>query len=282
MPLRFDPLVAFTVGETPIALHVRRRYGKAAPGDDALAARQRRAILANQGADGLWDACAGRTINALFGLWLLQQPPGPQTLRGVNALLEAHHPLPPESRHAEGFDLLAYHVRRSELARLADVPFTQGCSLFVKTGAALFFAAKFGQGDHARIAAARSVFDARAKAPARRGRWCSGPCANNVVQAYAASAELAAGSAMQLATGFLASQQGDHGAWGAGIPFFPTLFALAQVPGEAAEAQLLRAAKRLMRTQNRDGTWGRARPQACTFMVLDALARVGLLRAAVA
>lgn len=277
MQLQTDPLTPFLTSDSPLALHVRARCGKPRAGDRARRTQLGSEIIARQGPDGRWDACAGRTINALFALWLLGQTPGEATARGVNALLEADFPLPARSRHDEGFDMLSCHVGRSELARMENVPFTMGCSLFVKTGAGLFFAARFGQGDQARIAAARKVFDTRAKAPKRRGCWCSGPCANNIVQAYAASSDLAAGPAMRLVTAYLASQQRPSGEWGGEIPFYPTLFALAQVPGKKAEAQLMRAAQRLARTQNHDGTWGRSRRELCTFLALDALQRVGML-----
>lgn len=277
MSLRFDPLAIFAAGETAIALHVRKHYGKPDKHDRAISRQCRADILTQQQADGRWGGCAGRTINALFALWLLDQPSCEQTARGVDALLDASHPLPARSQHPEWFDMLAYRVRRAELSRMEGVPFTMGCSLFVKTGAALFFAAKFGQGDVARIEAARKVFDARAADPKRHGCWCSGPCANNIIQAYAASPDLSRGPAMRLALDYLAREQLSSGAWGRAIPFHPTVFALAQVPGESAEMQLQRAVGLLVARQNRDGSWGRSKCELRTFLVLGALRRLNVL-----
>lgn len=282
MQLHAEPLATFAHGDSPLSLHVRLHYGAGGMADRDSAARQRAAILAQQDSDGRWKRSTGHTVNALFQLWLLDQQPCSTTARGVDALLEAHYPLPRQSQHPEYFDMLSCHVSRGELAHLNDVPFTMGCSLFVKSGAALFFAAKFGQGDAARIAAARRVFDLRAKDPLRRGCWCSGPCANNVVQGYAASPDLACGPAMRLVVSHLAAQQRPSGEWGSNIPFYPTCFALAQVPGGAALRQLKLAAAKLVKTQNRDGTWGRSKRELNTFLVLDALQRVGMLKPAVA
>jgi hypothetical protein len=278
MQLKADPLRVFASSDSPIALHVRLTRMDGSQQDRAWAERAAVAIRKRQAEDGCWNASAGATINELFALWLLGSGPDAATGRGVDWLLETRHPLPARSEHPEGYDRLPHRVRRRELRRMQDVPFTMGCSNFVKSGAALFLAAAFGQGDAARIRAVRDVFSARARQ--RDGRWCSGSCANNVLQGFAMDAGLARGAAMRRVLAFLAGVQSDKGGWGDGVPFYPTVYALARVPGRAAKAQLDRAVGRLVRTQNRDGSWGRTRKELCTYLALGALERAGLLPAA--
>ncbi len=81
---------------------------------------------------------------------------------------------------------------------------------------------------------------------------------------------------MRLAVRWLAGRQRANGTWDGGVPFFPTLYALSRIPGKEADAQFERAADRVLRAQNADGSWGRGQRSLCTFLTLSAMKNKGM------
>ncbi len=69
-------------------------------------------------------------------------------------------------------------------------------------------------------------------------------------------------------------KQGD---WGANIPFYQALNALAHVDLSAVDNQLGRAFERLVKKQHPDGTWGDSEKEWNGFLALHALRRKGIL-----
>jgi hypothetical protein len=259
MEFRADPFESFRSGDSPIAIHARRRWMGTGPREtrDAVAK-----IRKSQGKDGSWDGSVARTIESLFALTLLDKS-SPATSRAIEWLITTSR-VPERMLHYKD---LFFGAARGDLETLRDTPFTTGCSGFVQSGAILYFASLFGADDEARITGAFKWLNAL---PAiRDGRWCSASCSNNILQAFAVTPKMNASEAMRIAVDRLAKDQLPNGAWRGGVPFYPTLNALGRVPLKAARKQLELAACKVA-----------ARPPRGVlnaFLMMDALERGGLL-----
>ena len=260
-----DPYAVFAKSDSPLAIHGRQRWLK----DDACkdADRAVAKLQKSQSDDGSWPGSVRQTVESLFALWLLGRRSA-ATAAGVDWLLEVGRP---PMRHVN-YSNLFFGAHRSDVDSLREVPFSKGCSGFVKTGAALFLASVLEQGDEQRVS---DAFDTLGRLPAKRGgRWCSASCSNNILQAYAANRRFSDSAAMRLAVKRLEADQTATGAWADQIPFYATFYALSQVPLKSADAQFRRALPRIIRNQRLDGTWGNNLIN--TFLVLDALERKGI------
>jgi len=274
MRLEADPLAAISRDNAPVAIHARLRWMNGGAADRALAKRVIDRLRREQSDDGSWGASVAATIRNLFDLWLLGQPDR-MTAKAVDWLLEMHHPA---LRNVCGgiYDGMFFRLTaadRARLRQLRSLPFTAGCSGFVKTGAALFFATVFGQGDARRVSAAYER--AERVGQDRNGRWCSASCGNNILQAVAVHPQYSDGPAMRLAVQALRERQDAAGAWSGGVPFFPTLMALSRVRSVPAQEQVRKALQRAARVQNKDGSFGRTDQAFHAFVVLDAMERTG-------
>jgi hypothetical protein len=276
--LRADPLPLFHEARGPIALHVRARWGRQPRQAAAKAKAEAARIRRSQAADGSWDGAVADTIHGLFALWLLAPERTPSVDRALDWLLETSHPpLKRPCPDGASYDNLFFRTTRRdnrELQQLRNVPFTPGCTGFVKTGAALFFAVQFGRIEDGRVKAAfRSI---NKTAVARQGKLCCGSCANNIILALAVHPRHRRGRGMAQVVSHLAGSQSPTGNWSGGIPFYPTFWALSHVDLPAAKRQFAAALTRVRRSQNRDGSWGRTQLHLQTFLVLDALRRKGI------
>ncbi len=275
-----NPLAVFETksSEDPIAIHVRRKFLGGSSADDRTAQRQVERILKGRGKDGTWGGSVPATIQALFGLWLLDYKDD-RTAAALDWLLQTDRPVMASGGNApDRYDGMLFRVGRGErdaLNRMRGVPFTRGCGGFVKTGATLLLATRLGQGDAGRLGIAYEGLARVVKA--RQGRWCSDSCGNNMLQAFAVHPKWGVSAEMHLAAKYLAGRQDADGAWDGGIPFYPTLYALSHVGGKAADAQVAKALKRAAGMQNRDGSFGRGSSSLVnTFMVLTAMRNKGV------
>ena len=235
------------------------------------------ALLSAQKPDGSWGGSSADTFQSLFSLSLLGRPAGRGIRKAVDWLTEVHRPVF-ECQAGDGvsYDGLFFQMTRADRARmrkLSGVPFSTGCSGFVKSGAALHLATVFGVGDADRIERAFDTFASAAKA--RSGRWCSASCGNNVLQAFAVRPDYARHPSMDLALAWIESLQDDRGDWGP-APFYPTFWAMSCIANPIAERQFERALPRVAKLQGRDGLWGRSDRSFKTYMVLDACRRRGV------
>jgi hypothetical protein len=228
--------------------------------------------------DGSWNGSVHDTIRQLYARWLLDPRLDPSVEQGLNWLLETGRPPRRYTVNSDGssYDNLFFEMSRGESPRLrtmSGTPFGDGCSGFVKTGAALFLAHAFGS-SHERVEQAFSTLE---QLPARRrGWWCSASCGANIFQAFAVHPEHRRGPAMHMALEYLGAHQDDGGAWSGGLPFFELFNALSHLADPHAVRQFERALPRVRRARAADGSWGRSDRALKTFLVLDALERRGL------
>jgi hypothetical protein len=246
------------------------------------AARRALADLVSEGhaaqrPDGSWNGSVHDTIRQLYARWLLDPRLDPPAVQGLDWLLETYRP-PMQQVNNDGsrYDHLFFDMGRGDAARLRAMrgaPFGDGCSGFVKTGAALFLALGYGYG-HQRV---EHAFGTLEQIPARRrGWWCSASCGANIFQAFALHPEHGRGPAMAQALAYLAERQDENGAWGGGLPFFYLFNALSRLSDAQAVRQFERALPRVRRARAADGSWGRSDRELKTFLVLDALERRGI------
>lgn len=273
MQFKADPRVVFTREESPIAIHSRLRWMNGGAKDRALAGRVVDRLRREQSADGSWGGSVAATIQNLFDLWLVGEP-SRATAKAIDWLLEVPHA--PLSGICGGvYDGMFFRVPRADRQRLRELralPFTNGCGGFVKTGAALFFATVFGQGDARRV---RVAYDrAEAVGVQRNGRWCSDSCGSNILQAVAIHPRRSKDKAMGLAIRSLASRQEASGKWRGAVPFFPTVFAFSRLDDKSARRQVRLAMQHLAAIQNKDGSWGRSHQAFHALVALDACERI--------
>ena len=276
MKLKFDPFQVFQGDRSPVGLRARidfdGRHGCAYTAEK-LAGE----ILVRQRPDGSWGDTSS-TIKALYDLSLLNPGGNLITRQGVRWLLEEH--LPPmvcTSTDGAPYDGLFFRTEKYQSAKLNAIkgtPFTKGCSGFIKTGAALYLAAAHNVRGSERVAPAFKSLDRVVEA--RRGRWCSPSCSNNILQGYAAHEGARDSPAMRKAVAALGNIQKPSGAW-AGAPFYPTLFALSRLDSKPAKKQVARALAKCARTQKKDGSWGGSGRLHDTYLVLESMRRAGAL-----
>jgi hypothetical protein len=212
----------------------------------------------------------------LWELWLLDAGADGVTQRAVEWLMEKGQAVR-EGICGGVYDGLFFRVGREDRAALrrpSGTVFTPGCSGFVMSGAALFFATVFGQGDAGRREAAYRRLEAVGRM--RHGRWCSSSCGNNILQAFATDPVRRECGAMKLAVKALGEVQDGSGAWGRGTPFFPTLWALARVGTKGAREQVRRAVACAAAKQRGDGSFGGTWRAERTWMLLDAMECAGI------
>ena len=274
MKLKYDPCQIFAGAKTPVALRVRMdRMGE--HGCAYTAEKLAGQILVRQQPDHSWGDTAS-TISALYDLSLLNPGGNLITRSGVGWLLEEHLPLVKHfSTDGAPYDNLFFKFEKYEsrkLNELAGTPFTRGCSLFIKAGAALYLASANRMPSHERVIAALESLDEVLSV--RKGRWCSPSCSNNILQGYAMHPEAKDGAAMRAAVASLVKLQKPSGAW-TGAPFYPTLYALSNCESKQAAKQVKLALAKCVRTQKRDGSWGGKDKMHDTYLVLEAMKRSG-------
>jgi hypothetical protein len=264
-----NPLSVFQDSSSPIARHALARWGKQPQAPWSPPAQRE---------DGSWNGSVAETIQQLYWTWLANPEPGETARKGMRWLLETHLPpmrtLDPER---VSYDNLFFAMGRGDAPRLRNlsgVPFNEGCSGFVKTGAALFLAAGFGMSSEERVSLALETIQ---HIPARRqGWWCSASCGANLFHAGAVFPEFAHTPAMDLALDYLAEHQMQNGAWSGGIPFYSTFNTLSRLSQPQAARLFERAIPRVLRSQLPNGGWSRTDPELKTYLVLDAFERAGL------
>jgi len=262
MKLRFNPLQVFEGSRSPAGLYARQKWlGEAdTPAWQQDFQRTVSDLLDGQDHAGSWDQSVLQTIQRLFGLHLTVRDPAPPILRGLDWLMDRAHPRSPRMKEA-----LREEIRTGSLRGL---PFTRGrYDLFV-CGATLFLCAIFGGENHTDVLAA---YDWLANVLREDGRWGGWPSSNNVLRAFVVHPHYSRSPETTKAVEALGRVQDDSGKWADHIPFHQTVNALAHLDSTDADTQLSRAFKRLYRTQNADGTWGRTDREWKTFLTIHAL-----------
>ncbi len=269
--LRFDPYQIFKNSSTPYAIYARRKWlgeeteSSRIEGDQIVAK-----LIDVQNNNGSWNDSVVDTIQNLHLISLLAPKFNGRTKRAVDWLLEkGHEPM----RHSL-YEGLFFRMNRNDtkqIYRRRDFIFTMGCSGFVKTGAALYFAGIFTKQKDERVLYAFKTLDKVIKK--RHSKWCSLPCSNNILRAYISHPLKRQSKQTQDALKILAKAQTKNGGWQGTSYFYHTFNLIAQSKLKVARQQIIKALPRIISSQNRDGSFGKDNKEFYTFLVLDGLKR---------
>jgi len=262
IPVRLPhwPYTIFKSSPTPAGLYARQKWldeaGTAGWQADFSACVAH--LRQGQSADGLWAGSALETIHRLFGLHLTQREPDALTDKGLDALLQ----MATKRRGSDNAPVVSPD-------RLHGLPFAAAARPSVILPAVLFLAAIFGRAFDpvVRKRYEEMAADLTAEAPAGQPP----EALHNRLRALVVHPDFVGHPATASLVDWLAGRQTPQGDWGAEIPFYPMLNALAHLDTPAAHRQTERAVAHLVHHQNPDGSWGKQDRQWCTFLAVHAL-----------
>jgi len=260
------PYAVFRSSASPAGLYARQKWldesSTASWKADFAAAVA--GLYRGQSADGLWRKSAIETIHRLFGLHLTVRSPDPRIDKALDALLGTASAVLSEAPS----DFVTPE-------RLRGLPFTPGTRAAIFVPATLFLCAIFSRNAARDVMALYDrVIKGMDHVPVQRerpSRW------HNLLRALVVHPRYADHPATQRVVAWLADRQTRQGDWGADIPFYQALNALAHLNTPAAERQTERAIERLYATQNADGSWGASQRLWCTFLAVHALRNKGIV-----
>jgi hypothetical protein len=217
-----------------------------------------------QQASGLWQDSPLATIHHLFGLHLTVRAADPDIDRALDALL----------KHAENLTPAADDTRITR-KELAGLPFTSARWGDLLPPAVLFLSAIFGRASDPQVIAlySRIASDLSASGPGAAAL----SKVHNCFRALVVHPDDAGHETTHNVVAWYARRQTSDGDWGAEIPFYQALNALAHLDTAAAEKQCQAGFDSLPARQNTDGSWGREQREWHTFLTLHALRNKGRL-----
>lgn len=275
MCLKYDPLKVFAGSRTPVGLYARQKWrNENRTGQWIWDFKETvTALRANQLANGSWDNSEMTTIRRLFGLHLTVREADDTIERGLDWLLmRGGFAKVPGTVGAFLTGSDQGGTNKTDRACFDSLPFSQGCFSHLVVCAGLFLANCFGCGEEMRVT--RMYDEIAAEIESRGGRWCSVPCTANALRAFATHERYGSTKTTSMMVAYLGRRQLSSGNWMGRTPFYMTFNALAHLDSDAARGQCMAAAKRAVKVQNRDGSWGRTQKEWHTFLVVHALKRL--------
>ena len=248
--------------------------------DDLLRQRLYEKIVNGQSTDGSWDGIFVYSANNLWDLinlgygvedtavkngaeWLFSIQRS--TYRGLPGFFSSGH-----KRDA--------HIMRSTMYG----EFGPGCNKWYQTTYAVHLLSKLGFQEDPRV---KTTIDSYLKICGKFSgvsyrstiHWCGPWCDLNVLRVLIQHPSSAESATVKKAIELLEDKQTPRGTW-KGYSFYHLLHALSHSQLPSAQRQLEKALPTVLRRQNSDGSWGRTRKENQTFLVLDALNNVGILK----
>lgn len=269
MQVRFDPFQCFKGSSTPAGLYARKMWlGEAeTPEWKNDFQVQVEALLQDQLHSGSWDHSPIITIQRLFALHLTVRERTEQITKALEWLIN--------------FGCKNIEKRRGDMPgrvtskSLQGLPFSPGSVEHLITKATLFLASIFGYDNDHRVT---EVYEKLCDEGLKKGdRWCGWSCSNNILRALVVHPRYSLSKATAVIVQALGRAQNSSGAWPKCVPFYQTVNALAHLDVRAVDPQLKLSFERLLKTQRRDGTWGRTQKEWNTFLIVHALKNKGLL-----
>lgn len=272
--LRYDPYQIFRFGSSPYAIYARRKWlGEESESSRIQADQIVNQLIEKQHPNGSWNDSVVETIQNLHLIALLAPKFNGRTKKAVDWLLEKDcEPMRFTSKDGAKYDGLFFRINRKDINQIYhrnDLLFNPGCSGFVKTAAALYFAGIFTKQKDERVLQAFKTLDNVLRR--RHGKWCSLPCSNNILRAYVSHPLKRQSKETQKALATLAKLQTRNGGWRGIKYFYHTFNIVAQSKLKIARQQVAKALPRIIRLQNRDGSFGKENKEFYTFLVLDGL-----------
>ncbi len=220
------------------------------------------ALRQGQGTNGLWQNSPLVTIHRLFGLHLTVRKTDRPIIAALDALLASMAPAPADNSL----------ISREELTGL---PFASGKWGDVATPATLFLCTIFDQPFAPKVLA---LYDRTITAISGPQLDAAPPAkVHNIFRALVVHPTYATHQTTMRVVAWYAHRQTADGHWGAKIPFYQALNALAHLTSTAADKQCHAAIASLPSRQNTDGCWGHEQQEWHTFLMLHALRNKGRL-----
>ena len=269
MELNYNPYRIFASSITPVGLYARKKWlnQELTPQWKADFQRCVAAILENQSPNGSWQKSCVETVRNLFELHL--------TIRKANYEIDL------------ALDWLIVRALEAVKGRFIDegplshgrlgaLPFAPGDFGTFVASATLFLASIFGREEDAYVLA---LYEWYAKAVLTKGEhhreWAS---TSNLLRAFVVHSIYSKNSATEKLVTALAGVQEESGRWGDAVDPYQTVNALAHLNSEDAVAQVSKAFRYLVATQNENGTWGNEKREWNTFLVVHAMKNMGVLK----
>ena len=268
MKLSYNPYAIFASSTTPAGLYARQKWlnQELTPQWKADFQRCVETFLAHQSPDGSWQGSIIETIRHLFALHLTIRETNQEINNALDWLIE--RALDAEiGRSIQGESLSSEKLRA--------LPFTPGSFDLFLVSATLFLATIFEREFDADILAmyewrTHSILTEKDHPPG----WAS---VNNILRALVVHSMYSMNLATEKIVTMLAGVQEESGRWEKGINLYQTVNALAHLDREEAESQVQKAFGYLVKTQNKDGTWGKTGHEWNTFLVVHAMRKKGVL-----
>jgi hypothetical protein len=273
--LRYDPLQVFADSKTPAGLYARQKWLQEGKMHNWIHDFREtvKALRMDQLPDGSWGHSKINTIQRLFSLHLTVREPDDAIRKGIDWLLRSdslEHP-PVTSRMKVNM-ICNQDEDKIEDSSFHNLPFTNGCMNYLGICAASFLANCFGLGEEKRIT---GLYDAIAREiEARDGHWYNIDCMNNALRAFATHSRYARSKSTAMMVNYLGQRQLPSGRWAGRVPFYLTFNALAHLNSANAKRQCATTIENVLKTQNKDGSWGRSQKEWNTFLVVHALNRL--------
>ena len=262
LDLAHDPLSIFHGSRTPPALYARQKWMNQSHTqtwrDDFKTTVGN--LRQDRGYDGLWQGSSLETIRRLFGLHLTVRDADESIRESLHRLLDMA-----EKSVAKQDD------KTFSAETLHDLPFTLCGTADVILPATLFLATIFGLASDPRVNRLYACMAERIHTVT--AIEALDPAAvHNMFRALVVHSEYAKGHPVTIAVvQWYADHQRTDGTWGAKIPFYQALNALAHLDPAMSGNMCQKAIEKIAKTQNADGSWGENDSEWCTFLVLHAL-----------
>ena len=269
MKLHHNPFQIFHDSKTPVGLYARQKW----LGEESTLSWQNDfklcvdALFVGQLPNGSWQQSSIATIINLFGLHLTVRKSNNRINTALEWLLNKIQLTSKGVRVNADSD-----IKQTDLYGL---PFVLGRTEMLLTGATIFLSCIFSRQNDPNVLA---IYQWLSKEGFTRENLNADVASMHnffrslVVHPKFANSDLTA-KTVEIYAGF----QTEKGDWAYGLPFYQTLNALGHLNLRRAEIQLERAFKRLIETQNSDGTWGGRDLEWNTFLSIHALKNKGLL-----
>jgi len=268
--LKTDPFNYVANLNSPIGVYLRKElFKKETAVDAALRKELYEKIVVDQSADGSWDKLFVKTANNLWNLALLGFRAEDRSVKtGLLWLLSI------QKEKYRGHPGFFYSHNRKDPSTMRSTyygEFGPGCTIFYQTTYAIHLFHLFGFDNELVETAVSSYLQFW------KPTWCGAWCTINVLNVLIEHPLSKNSRLVESALNHFADLQSKTGTW-KGLPFYHIFHALSRSDNALAKKQLGKALPSVIRRQNGDGSWGRKERQTETFLVLDALKNIGIVR----
>lgn len=261
MRFEYDPLERFRQSSTPLGLYARNRWMQLSETSSWKHnfAETVSGLFHGQLHNGSWNNSPVSTIQNLFSLHLTVR----QEEERISMALRWLSDVLTEMSHS---DIVEKYGNDNAILGAGSMPFVKGNFVHFLAGAVLFLSTVFQHGEDGHIL--RQYESLAGQFDEKTGWWWNPASTSNILRAFVVHPVYRQSEVVRVAVKRLAERQTSSGAWTGRVPFYLTVNALGHLDFPEADDQLRSAFVRLLRSQKKDGTWGRRQAEWNTFLVV--------------